>query len=198
MGPLRQGTSRTPDVVDLLAPLRRYARALTRDEARAEDLVQDTLVRAFERHHTLRPSSNLKTWLMTVLHNVFIDGQRRGRTEARYAAEAALAWHDVAPAAQEHHLRLQQVRRAFLGLPEEQRAAIHLVTIEGFAYQEAADALGVPIGTLMSRLGRARAALRALEDGSAPSEVAEEERPRLRVVGGNEGPAASGRGGGRG
>ena len=185
------GTLTRPDVVDLLGPLRRYARALTRDDTQAEDLVHDALVRALERQHTLRPQSNLRTWMMTVLHNVFIDGQRRRRTEARYADDLARDHEQSAPAAQEHALRLAQVRRAFDALPDEQRAAIHLVTIDGLPYQEAADVLGVPIGTLMSRLGRARAALRGLEEGEA--------QPRLRVVGGAdlEGRATTNRQGGR-
>jgi RNA polymerase sigma factor (sigma-70 family) len=176
------GTLTQPDVVDLLGPLRRYARSLTRDDTQAEDLVHDALVRALERQHTLRPSSNLRTWLMTVLHNVFIDGQRRRRTEARYADDLARDQDRAAPAAQEHSLRLAQVRRAFDALPDEQRAAIHLVTIDGLPYQEAADVLGIPIGTLMSRLGRARAALRSLEEAEPAPRP--EPAPRLRVVGG--------------
>ncbi|RZK96931.1 MAG: RNA polymerase subunit sigma, partial [Methylobacterium sp.] len=68
--------TRRPDIVDLLVPLRRYARSLTRDTLRADDLVHDTLVRALEAEGSLRPNTNLRTWMMTVLHNVFIDDQR--------------------------------------------------------------------------------------------------------------------------
>src|SRR3954454_24654349 len=94
----------------------------------------------------------------------------------------------VAPADQESSVRLQQVRQAFLNLPEEQRAALHLVAIEGLSYQEAAGALGIPLGTLMSRIGRARAALRAFEDGTIPVPHHESPtRPNLRLVGGANG-----------
>ncbi|WP_375463341.1 sigma-70 family RNA polymerase sigma factor [uncultured Methylobacterium sp.] len=158
-----------PDIVDLLVPLRRYARALTRDTLRADDLVHDALVRALEAEGALRPNTNLRTWMMTILHNVFIDEQRRRRVEARHA-DALVQMHEaVEPPAQEGQVRLAQIRRAFLTLPEEQRAALHLVTLEGMAYADAAAVLGIPIGTLMSRLGRGRAALRAFEDGDGPA-----------------------------
>ncbi|GJD55994.1 sigma-70 family RNA polymerase sigma factor [Methylobacterium dankookense] len=154
------------DIVDLLVPLRRYARSLTRDTLRADDLVHDTLVRALESQGSLRPNTNLRTWMMTVLHNVFIDDQRRKQVEARHADVLVQMNEEFAPPAQEGQVRLAQIRQAFLTLPEEQRAALHLVTIEGMAYADAAAVLGIPIGTLMSRLGRGRAALRAFEDGS--------------------------------
>ena len=154
-----------PDIVDLLVPLRRYARSLTRDALRADDLVHDTLVRALEAQGSLRPNTNLRTWMMTVLHNVFIDERRRRQVESRHADTLVQMSEDMAPPAQEAQVRLAQIRRAFLTLPEEQRAALHLVTLEGMAYADAAAVLGIPIGTLMSRLGRGRAALRAFEEG---------------------------------
>ncbi|AWN41049.1 sigma-70 family RNA polymerase sigma factor [Methylobacterium durans] len=177
-----------PDIVDLLVPLRRYARALTRDTLRADDLVHDTLVRALESQATLRPSTNLRTWMMTVLHNVFIDDQRRKRVEARHADVLVQMSDEVALPAQEGQVRLAQIREAFQTLPEEQRAALHLVTIEGMAYADAAAVLGIPIGTLMSRLGRGRAALRAFEEGRPARgkpperEGGGSERPHLRLV----------------
>ena len=79
----------------------------------------------------------------------------------------------------------EQIRQAFLYLPDEQRSALHLVAVEGLSYQEAAAALGIPTGTLMSRLGRARAALRAFEAGQGPLQIATGQRPNLRVVGGS-------------
>lgn len=177
---------RQPDIVDLLVPLRRYARALTRDTLRADDLVHDALVRALEARQTLRAGTNLRTWMMTVLHNVFIDDQRRKRVEARHADVLVQMSDEIAPPAQEGHVRLAQIRRAFLTLPEEQRAALHLVTIDGMAYADAAAVLGIPIGTLMSRLGRGRAALRAFEAGeggdSSQSLPKPADAPRLRLV----------------
>ena len=180
-----------PDIVDLLVPLRRYARSLTRDALRADDLVHDTLVRALESQGSLRPNTNLRTWMMTVLHNVFIDDQRRKQVEARHADALVHMNDELVPPAQEGQVRLAQIRQAFLTLPEEQRAALHLVTIEGMAYADAAAVLGIPIGTLMSRLGRGRAALRAFEDGAktpdterrdAGREVPSSGRTPLRLV----------------
>jgi RNA polymerase sigma-70 factor (ECF subfamily) len=178
------------DVIAQLAPMRRYARALTRDETQAEDLVHDALVRAYERRSTFRPGANLRNWLLSILHNAFIDTRRRRDAELRREAEAAQLAETSFPAEQESSVYLQQVGRTFFALPDEQRAALHLVAIEGLAYQEAANALGIPLGTLMSRLSRARAALRALEEGSrsvAPPPPAPPDRParpNLRVVGG--------------
>jgi RNA polymerase sigma factor (sigma-70 family) len=166
--------NKRPDLLDLLVPLRRYARSLTRDTLRADDLVHDTLVRALEMQGTLRPNTNLRTWMMTVLHNAFIDEQRRRQVEARHADTLVRMSDDMAPPAQEGRVRLAQIRQAFLTLPEEQRAALHLVTLEGMAYADAAAVLGIPIGTLMSRLGRGRAALRAFEEGARSDPAAGE------------------------
>jgi RNA polymerase sigma-70 factor (ECF subfamily) len=181
--------AKRPDVVALIEPLRRYARALTRDESRAEDLVQDTLVRAYERHGTFRAGGNLRAWLLSVLHNVFVDERRRHRAEARRIEEAARVAELTGPAIpsdQESRVRLAQIQEAFLALPEEQRAALHLVAVEGLSYQEDAAALGIPVGTLMSRLGRGRAALRAFEEGRAPGTGGPAKpRPSLRIVGGS-------------
>jgi RNA polymerase sigma-70 factor (ECF subfamily) len=183
----------TDDVIAQLSPLRRYARALTRDEARADDLVQDALARAFERRATFRAGANLQTWLLSILHNLFIDDCRRRQAETRRKADIARLAETSAPAGQESRLHLQQIGEAFLTLPEEQRAALHLVAIEGLPYQEAADTLGIPVGTLMSRLSRARAALRAFEAGtgtivrSLPAPIdGTARRPNLRIVGGSD------------
>lgn len=171
--------SRPPfDVFAQLGPLRRYARSLTRNDADAEDLVHDALLRAYERRAGFRAGGNLRGWLMSILHNAFIDRSRSARAERQRIDEAAHLADTSMPAPQEHTTRLAQVRSNFFALPEEQRAAIHLVAIEGLSYQEAADALGVPVGTLMSRIGRARAALREMEEG-VPGKG-----PHLRIVGG--------------
>ncbi|MCJ8143440.1 sigma-70 family RNA polymerase sigma factor [Ancylobacter sp. A5.8] len=187
------------DVPAQLPALRRYARVLTRSEADAEDLVQDALVRAYERRGSFsperaagsgaEPGKGLRVWLLSVLHNAFIDRRRAVGAEQRRTAEAVdLAEASAAPA-QEHHVRLAQVREAFLALPEEQRAALHLVAIEGLGYAAAAAALGIPQGTLMSRLSRARAALRAMEDGAAATATPPGRAGHLRVVGGSDDPA---------
>lgn len=169
------------DVLAQIGPLRRYARSLARNEADAEDLVQDALLRAYEKRGTFQTGQNLKVWLMSILHNLFVSQWRRGKVEASRLAHVQALAEPAAPPAQDHAVRLTQIREAFLGLSDEQRAALHLVAIDGLSYQEAADSLGVPLGTLMSRLGRARAALRMMEEqgtGSAPV--------RLRIVGGSD------------
>jgi RNA polymerase sigma-70 factor (ECF subfamily) len=166
--------------------LRRYARSLARDESQAEDLVQDALVRAYERRSSFRPGGNLRGWLLSILHNTFIDHRRRQVAEFRRLEQAAAVAETTAPADQESRVRLQQVQAAFMSLPDEQRAALHLVAIEGLSYQEAANTLKIPIGTLMSRLGRARATLRGFEAGADLAQPSEAKRPSLRIVGGSD------------
>ena len=180
-------TIRPDDVVAELGPLRRYARSLTRDRSEAEDLVHDTLVRALERRAGFRPGGNLRGWLLAVLHNRFIDSRRSQRAGARQAAAVEALATAAVPATQEESVRLGQVRAAFRHLPEEQRAALHLVAIEGLSYQAAAEVLGIPQGTLMSRISRARAALRAMEDRTALPDTADAPgRGHLSVVGGTD------------
>lgn len=167
------------DIVGQLGSLRRYARSLTRDDTDAEDLVHDALVRAYERRGTFRSGGNLRAWLLSIVHNAFIDRMRSRRSEAARIEQAGYLADGSAPASQEHSVRLAQVREAFFSLPEEQRSALHLVAIEGLSYSQAADASGVPLGTLMSRIGRARAALREMEDAASPKS-----KSHLRIVGG--------------
>ena len=105
--------------------------------------------------------------------------------------EVARLSETALPPDQESRVRLAQIQQAFFGLPEEQRAVLHIVAVEGLSYQEAATTLGIPIGTLMSRLGRARAALRAFEDGvtarlDLPAPSKSPAKPTLRVVGGSD------------
>lgn len=170
---------RSFDVIGQLGVLRRYARSLVRNPAEAEDLVHDALVKAYERRLTFRVGGNLRAWLMSILHNTHVD-RRRSALSRMEREEAAQELADgFAPAGQEDTVRLAQIRRAFGELPEEQREALHLVAIEDLSYQEAADVLGIPVGTLMSRVSRARARLRAFEDGGR-------EPGRLRIVGGTD------------
>lgn len=178
------------NVVGQLDSLRRYARALTRDPDEAEDLVHDALLRAYQGRRQFRAGHSLKAWLLSVLHNAFVDGLRKRRAEARRLAHIAETAPREAPPNQDHAVRLAQVRSAFMELPESQRAVLHLIVLEGLSYQEAAATLGIPLGTLMSRLGRARAALRSPEESPATSPERDVPRsPRLRVVGGSDDPA---------
>ena len=167
------------NIIGQLAILRRYARSLVRDAEEAEDLVHDALVKAYERQATFRTGGNLRAWLMSILHNAHIDRLRQRRSqERRHDAVAELAEASI-PAHQDHSVRLTQLRNAFFALPEEQREALHLVAIEELSYQEAAETLGIPVGTLMSRVARARQRLRAFEQGGATAPVT-----HLRLVGG--------------
>ena len=167
------------DIVGQLGSLRRYARSLTRDGADAEDLVHDALVRAYERRATFRAGGNLRAWLFSITHNLFIDRMRSRRSEAARVEQAGHLAEASMPAPQDHSVRLAEVRQAFLALPDEQRSALHLVAVEGLSYQQAADVIGVPLGTLMSRIGRARATLREMEEGASARG-----KNHLRIVGG--------------
>ncbi|MET3649257.1 sigma-70 family RNA polymerase sigma factor [Phyllobacterium ifriqiyense] len=169
------------DVIGQLGSLRRYARSLARNEQDAEDLVHDALVRAYEKQASFRPNGNLRTWLFSVLHNTFIDGFRSRQADARRIAQTAETAETVQQPSQEHAVRLEQIRQMFETLPEEQRSALHLVAIEGLSYEEAAGILDIPIGTLMSRVSRARAFMRASEDEEPSSRAAQ-----LRIVGGRD------------
>ncbi|WP_279483059.1 sigma-70 family RNA polymerase sigma factor [Aureimonas sp. SK2] len=173
-------TPKTPDLFAQLAPLRRYALSLTRDRGDAEDLVHDALVKAMEGERTFRPGRDARAWLFSILHNTFVDRRRRQATRAGVEAPQADGLDVALPASQDMALRLQDVRRAFLSLPEEQRAALHLVAIEGLPYEDAAAALGIPVGTLVSRVSRARAQLRAM-DGDEGTNVV-----RFRARGGSD------------
>ncbi|MGE8106340.1 sigma-70 family RNA polymerase sigma factor [Allorhizobium sp. NPDC080224] len=168
------------NVIGQVAALRRYARSLVRNPDEAEDLVHDALIRALERRSTFKSSGSIRNWLMSILHNTHIDRLRRERAANRRQDAAVELADIVAPAGQEYSVRLAQVRDAFLSLPEDQREALHLVAIEELSYQEAADVLNIPVGTLMSRVSRARARLRAMESGEDANLV-----PHLRIVGGN-------------
>lgn len=164
--------------------LRRYALALTGDPAAADDLVQDTLERAIRKRHLWRRRGSIRAWLYRILYNVFLNqAGRRKRAQAEIDIEAA---PDTASALNErprHDARLvcRDVAEAMLELPADQRAAIALTAVEGLAYDEAAEALGVPIGTLRSRLSRGREQLRALYAGEG-DEPGDEQAPRLRRV----------------
>ena len=169
------------DIVGQLGALRRYARSLARNAADAEDLVQDALVKAYERRRTFRPGGSLKAWLLSILHNTHIDRLRHAAARHQDATAPLDELEAATAATQDEAVRLQDIRRAFLELPEDQRAALHLVAVEDMSYQQAAEALGIPVGTLMSRISRARARLRAIDGGDG----AGREKNHLRLVGGS-------------
>jgi len=149
-------------IVALIPRLRRYARALVGERARADDLVQDTLERAWVKLHLFRAGTDLRAWLFTVMHNVYVN-QIRAAREMVELDEAALEGISADP--QGDRLDMRDLERALHRLPAEQRQVLLLVALEDMSYDEAARALGVPIGTVMSRLSRARERLRALMYG---------------------------------
>lgn len=139
--------------------LRRYARALLRDGQAADDLVQSCLERALSRFHLWQPERRLRPWLLSIMHNLHISAVRQCS-----GAPVVLGYDEsmsvsVAPN-QEPRLEAQRALAAMWELPDEQRLAVLLVGVEEMSYREAADMLGIPIGTLMSRLHRGREALR--------------------------------------
>jgi RNA polymerase sigma-70 factor (ECF subfamily) len=149
---------------ELLPRLRRFARWLTRDPSSADDLVQSTLERALSHWGSRRDDSALRAWLFAIAYRQFLDGKRRAR---RYASMLELL-RGVAPDEQpslEREVIAQAVVQALERLPDEQRHLLLWVSVEGLSYREVATLLQVPIGTVMSRLSRARAALRRLGDG---------------------------------
>ncbi|MNO31253.1 ECF RNA polymerase sigma factor SigH [compost metagenome] len=150
---------------EMLQRLRRFALWLTRDGSSADDLVQATMERALSRSAQQQGSDSLRAWLFSILYRLFLDGKRRERRHARW-----LAWfgRDEAGGHNTEDIALAESGlAAFVRLPAEQRALLLLVSVEGLSYKEAAQALDVPIGTVMSRLSRARAALRELAEGKA-------------------------------
>lgn len=177
--------------------MRRYARSLTRDESAADDVVQDALLAALEKRHGFRAGGSRRGWLLAIVHNIFISARRRKQAEARRDLRfAETLLHQLEPD-QEYAACLTQVARAFAALPEHHRAILHLIAVEGQSYQDAAAILDIPIGTVMSRLSRARAALRRAQGDEPAPEIAGEDRcddnlsrsddgSRLKIVGGRD------------
>ncbi len=152
--------------------LRRFARAMVRDATLADDLVQECLERALSRLHLWRPGTNLRAWLFTILRNLHINGVRRRQPVVDIDAEAQAAI-GAAPGSQFVRMELRDLRRALALLPNEQREVVLLIGLEGISYNEAADILGISIGTVKSRLSRGRRALRLLMEGESPSDDAD-------------------------
>ena len=152
----------SPDLIEHLPRLRRYARALTGDACRADDLVQDTLERALAKLDLWQPGSDLRAWLFTLMHNLFVN-QLRVRRPQGTAIDDAL--DQPVSGGQLEAMTARDIHAALERLPEEQREVLLLVGLEQFGYAEAAQVLGVPVGTVMSRLARAREKMRQMLAG---------------------------------
>ena len=151
------------EIVAHIPRLRRYARALAGDSHRADDLVQDTLERAMAKFHLWRRGSDLRAWLFTVMHNVFIN-QLKARREL--ALDEAVE-DGLQSAPQSDPLELRDLDAALRQLPAEQREVLLLVGLEQLSYAEVSKVLSIPVGTVMSRLSRGRERLRAVISGAA-------------------------------
>jgi RNA polymerase sigma-70 factor (ECF subfamily) len=158
---------------ETIPALRRYAWAMLRNESDADDLVQDCLLRAIDRIDTFRTDGELRPWLFTIMHNLYVSRWRRNRRHAQVIADDAEADLAVSPS-QPASMEVRDVLRGLDTLPDDQRQVLLLAAVEGFHYDEVARMLGVPTRTVMSRLSRARDRLRDFIEGR--------ERPALRRV----------------
>lgn len=169
-------SSRTVDeeVLEHVSALRRYALLLIGDPDEADDLVQETLVRVIAQTRSWKQVRDLRAYLFTTLHNVFVDGHRRRRVRPSEVPIETVIADLLAPPRQQDWMELRDLVAALRLLPKEQREVVLLVGLEGMSYLEAANVLQVPLGTVMSRLSRGREALRRL--------VSQGGAARLRVV----------------
>ena len=146
-----------------LPGLRRYAMALLRGSSDADDLVQETVVRALDRMALFQPGTNLRAWLFTIMHNLRVNAVRRSKRESSGLSDEVMALLST-PGRQAPAIALRDLRRAIDELDEAHRSVLLLVGLEGLSYEEVADILSVPMGTVRSRLSRARTRLRHLLD----------------------------------
>ncbi|RZJ07632.1 MAG: sigma-70 family RNA polymerase sigma factor [Rubrivivax sp.] len=153
-------------VLGWLPRLHRYARVLRRNREDADDLVQDTLERAWSRVGLWQGVGDMRTWLFSIMHNLHVDALRRGRLDlvdfGEQLPDAPMA------ANQAERLALRDLEAALAALPIEQRQVLLLIGLDGMAYGEIAKALDIPIGTVMSRVARGRERLRGLMEGRSP------------------------------
>ena len=147
--------------------LRRYARALTGDRHAGDDLVQDTLERALNKLHLWMPGSDMRAWMFSIMHNVFVNQRRSPKPEIEL--DLGELPDIMVKATQLDRIQLTEVEKALYRISDEQREVLLLVAVEQMSYAETAKALAIPIGTVMSRLSRARERLRELTGGAGPN-----------------------------
>lgn len=170
------------DLTAVIPHLRAFARGLCGRPDLADDLVQETMLKAWNARDRFEPGTSMKAWTFVILRNAYLTEMRRNRFRGDYdetVAERIL----TAPAGQEDPLHLSDMYRALLRLPPERREALLLVGAGGFSYEEAADICGCAIGTIKSRVGRARAALASmLEDGDVPTRRGKDEGAHRAIL----------------
>lgn len=152
------------NIAALLPRLRRFGRTLARNPEDADDLVQIAVERALTHSHQWQPGTRLDSWMFRIMQNAWID-ERRARERRQQTFVEEEAGENVGVSPHEAQMDAIAVRKAVAQLPDEQRAVVGLVLVEGLPYKEAAEVLGIPIGTLTSRLARARETLQALLAG---------------------------------
>lgn len=155
------------DLLAAIPRLRRYARVLTGETARADDLVQDTLARAWEKRSLWQSGTDLRAWLFTIMHNVFVNQRALARRDARTVSldddeGGGLGWEMPVAATQFTRMELLETMQSVGKLPSEQREVLMLAAVEELRYEEIATVMGIPVGTVMSRLSRARDKLRRM------------------------------------
>jgi len=162
------------ELTEVVPHLRAFARGLCGRPDMADDLVQETLLKAWAAQERFEPGTSMRAWTFVILRNAYLTDMRRNRFRGEYdegVAERIL----TAPAGQEEPIHLSDMHRALLTLPPERREALLLVGAGGFSYEEAAEICGCAIGTIKSRVGRARATLNAmLSEGSIPQRSVED------------------------
>ena len=154
----------SPAIEEHIPRLRRYARALTGTREAADDLVQDALERAWTKQHLWQPDTNLRAWLFSIMHNVHVNQVRSPQNQTLETLEDE-AMELPVRATQQDGLMVRDLDRALRQLPVEQREVLLLVGLEQMSYEESSQVLGIPLGTVMSRLARGREKLRTLMYG---------------------------------
>lgn len=168
-------------ITDHIPRLRRYARALLGDGLSADDLVQDTLERALSRFSLWRRHSDMRAWLFTIMHNLYVNQGRSARRRQHLQIEMSDYDDPVMPSSQEGALAIRDMNRALALLPDEYREVILLVGLEQMQYDEVARVLAIPRGTVMSRLSRGRERLRQIMSSEGESKTSGND-PVLRRV----------------
>lgn len=151
------------ELLSVIPNLRAFAHSLTRASDRADDLVQETLMKAWNKHYTFQPGTNLKAWLFTIMRNEFYSQMRKRGHEVQ-DSEGIMASQLALHPEQDGHMDLTDFRSALQALPEDQREALILIGAEGLSYEEAAEVIGVAVGTVKSRVSRARTRLADILD----------------------------------
>jgi len=156
-------------LVEHIPSLRAYGRALSRNVTEADDLVQDCLLKAMEKNHLYKRGTNLRAWLLVIMRNQFINRYRRKQTQG-VPVSFDEHYHDSTGPEPffSNRATKDQIEAAIANLPAEQREVIVLIPMQGFSYEEVAEIIGAPLGTVRSRLSRARKALKTVLDGEAP------------------------------